>query len=643
MVVEIFYRCEELMSFVDDRLFLDVISNWFVLRNGLLLCFQSSKLALPDYLSSLNRNSTVEYTFLIERSRRVVDFVNQGRIFPFMTDCRLDEIKLSKSTFRYLICRRVDIPSLMAYCDLSNEEVQLIAEKIVNDQGFRNGCRKFIEDQGILSSTMLIIASLCNAKAELRNSVSPSIHKYYCGKHFDSIYMPFSAFYPILELSQLEVYFLYLFHKSDIKHDLEDIVESLKTNNTICEMPNSSTILEPSFFSIDCRLPATIKERSTQAQILDLVLSKGYSIGYDPDIYKYLPELQNETYFQSVCKKFAREIIEDEIFDPLPVFLKDISPVLDYLRLKVSDESRYGNTNTGAKDTRADFSSQHNSFVCSLDTLHTSVLLSSSEFSSEKPKYHDALENRSEIDAALPLLYFRECEWLDDDERLVLLEYYMAKLDINVVVDNFLCTKNPSAKTVLYFTNNIQNIDDKLLRARVCCKLSIPFNSHDLSEADIKFIVDMSDDVFQLRQYMYSNKISKTCIAKFISKLTAEQTDVMLSEIDCVGANPDFLAAFITHITSQYEFSYICNLLSKLLDLKVAEIVKKIQKYLIRLFNGLFVQEDYIPLAESLYSRMLGFEDCEIKSNNDKILILIGSAAKMMKKEPFIGNLKANE
>lgn len=588
-LTEIFYNCEEFMSHTSVSLFLQISSNWFVVKNGLLQSLQDSGSELYSFLTGLDCDHP--YSYLIKRSDKAIELAKQGRIFPFMVECGPEDIPLNKHSFSYLINRKIDISSLMAYSGLSIEEIKLLVKKLVNNRQFLNDCKKFIESNGVSNETMLIVASLCQYNTLLDGTHSQNIHKYYCSRHFDHIYLPFSAFHSVLEMTSLEVYFLYLSHKASIRNDLEDIFIAIKTSDAT--------------FHIDTNL--TVKETSIQACILNLVFSENLQLAYDPDVYKYLSELPNESYFQTICKKFAKEIIEDRLIHPIPDCLGDLMTILAYLKLRISAEQNF-------------------------KIIETSISISNFESSSIIKSTDAILE--------LPLISFNEYGWLTNIEKTDLLACYIKSLDINETVCNFLETASVSDEIISYFANGIDNIRDRALRACVHCKVNSLMNNHKLSDKDIKTVISTMPNAFQIRKYLYQKKLPKIILEKFVLGLTFEQLEIIIKEITCEDVDQSFAVIFIRHIEKKYEFSHLFEMLLSLLDSKKPAKARMVQDYLIGLLESQFVHEEHLPLIERLYFKMLEFQAQEIKKNNDKLLILIGKVIKLMEKEPFIGHLR---
>lgn len=95
------------------------------------------------------------------------------------------------------------------------------------------------------------------------------VTKFISGKHFTNIYAPFLSFKKVLNLSQLHEYYLYLYHKSDIKLDLNYISAVIKFS----EIQNSIQFGNESM------------SRSLKSEILHLVLTARYVLDYDLQKY----------------------------------------------------------------------------------------------------------------------------------------------------------------------------------------------------------------------------------------------------------------------------------------------------------------------------------------------------------------------
>ena len=106
------------------------------------------------------------------------------------------------------------------------------------------------------------------------------------------------------------------------------------------------------------------------------------------------------------------------------------------------------------------------------------------------------------------------------------------------------------------------------------------------------------------------------------------------------GAIDDFIAVLFETIFKKYEFSHLFKYLIAFLELKRIPLTKQIQVYFIDLLKSMYIDESYIPLFNVLYEKFLDYDDTQIKSTNDKILVLIAKCASAMDKETYFGNIK---
>lgn len=579
-VAEILYSCNGFIDLIPDDFFVEIVTDWFALKNG-----------FPNNLHTTSSS----YNHLITGSRRVSSLVNTGFIHPSMTDCHPSEIKLCKATFTHLISHTADVSALMEYTNLDVEEASLLIEKLCNDQGFSNRCRKFIMSVGILNDTMFIIASFCNIKPEVKCQISPEIHKYYCKQHTASLYIPACAFEPLIDLSSPETYFMYLQNKNDIREDINDMLNLLKNTSN-----------------------APIK-----SYILDMILRSGHRPEYHFNIYKYLNELKNAPYFAEICMKYARELISDGVFDEIPPALVDSMRILDHLE-SLYTLSLMGNTPTP----------QHQSDISSMTGSQ------------------NLLENRLNTDNhlkrsvkfqkinTLPLISFQEHKWLNEYEKTVLLEEYIEIFNVDELTSNLIQTNNISSKIVSWFGNRINSISNNVTKTCVCCKLGFPFNPLQLAETEMLSVIQTVESPFALRHYVYLKKTSASTIRKFIEKLTGEQLGVIISELKSINPTLTFTLVFIDVVTKKYDLKHITDILIKLMMAKSSKVVIRVQKYLVETLESMFVDADYIDYIERLYRSMLGFTERSIRVNNDKILVLIGKVSAAMDKGIYIGNIK---
>jgi len=661
-LAEILYHCTDFMDSVPTDLFARIACDWFLIKNSLLDCAAQ---APWEFLISQGPRLASGPLVLIKSTERVVGLVNTGRLLPFMTTCSPGQLKLSTPPLGYLLDHK-DIPSLMAYPALTEEDVALLVERIVGNHSLSYRCRGFIMTQGILSDTMMLIASICGLKAPVRCRISPRVHSYYCGKHFSGIYVPFSAFAPVFELSALEVYFIYLYHKADISDDLQDILEAVKGAGDICsdlnlgEVSVHSDSLDLEMRSVQSTLDSEMRSpqqdrlelegRSVQSHLLDLVLSKGHRPEYDTDLFKYLPELEEKSYFVEVCKAYARELLESNVFHRIPSALCEARDVLRYLRSVASDVIDF-------TDGMMDACIPMNSCIpvgscnlvdsCSLVDSCIPVDPSSTivDFttdltnSSFETAQSSSLIIPSTSDIKVPLISFREHRWLTNYQKLTLLEHYTGLYSVDQLASNLLETRGVPLKATQWFKENIEQITGKAVKAAVSSRLGLPFDANSLTLAELHRMIDLSGCGFDLRPYMYANKVPIPLVRRFVANLTPGQLDVVLDELQGVWTQTKFVLELIRTITRKYDLRFISGVLERLMGTKSIKVVRSVQTCVIEQLESMFVDCEYIETMERLYRLMLGFQDRVIRMNNDRILMLIGKAWRGMDKEVYIGNL----
>lgn len=615
-ITEVLYNSKDFMNSIGNNLFFQIIANWFIMKNDLSNQFLVADTSLDQFFIDLGNKRSV-YTYLIESSERVIELVKAGKLSATMLE---PDLNRKKGPFGFSVNEKASVEALTECNTLSFDEIKSILRRIANDRRFASECKRFIEEKGILNETMQIIASFCNIKKAPKSINTREIYRYYCQSHFGTIYRPFECFEPIGKLTRHEVYFIYLFHKQELKEDLKDALKALKEDEVG---------LQP--MELDCDMLNWRGERSIKASIFDLLLKKNLEISFDSQVFRLLNELTTESYFSDFCQLHAKDIIENRIFPCLPSCLRDSYSIIKHLKLQHRD-----NRIEEVKRQRRDLSKEEtNEIKCSLDTLQSLILFSSQETTLEPMCL-------SEETSILALIDFRMHKWLTESEKTYLLEKYTEEYDISDLLENFLVTKVISDRTRVFFLDKVNNIKQASHKYSIYCKTNTkPAKISIKKGSEVMEILDIVESAYQIREYFYTQTGSKRLLLRFLEGLKLEELGYIMEEIDLKTVSVEFAKQFIYLATKKYELTYISPLLSSFLDLKKVEVVKQIQEYLlVDVFDSMFIDEGYLAHIELLYSKMLGFPDKTIKKNNDKLLVQIGKVGRYMEKEVYLGNLK---
>lgn len=632
-ITEILIHCKDLIAFMDQDLYLDLLNNIFIIKNGLLNDLESIGSNASDFLKYNPDLIHREYEFLIESNDRIKKLVLESKLQPFMVDCNGINLQFNKNTFKYLLSRKkISIPALMAYDDLDMSEIKLVGIRIANDIEFSNDCKRFIEDQGILNTTMYIISSLCGLNKHSMKFDTDIVHTLYCPLHSQCMYLSFNTFKSVGNLSRHQVYLMYLIHKKTLKDDVDDMILAIKSpEDSLHECLNTASISESvdlTLTPIDINYIHIKKEKSINAEILNMLLKTSIDIVFDSEVFKYLPELAEEDYFEKICKKYANKILEYNIFEQLPKCITEVKSVVNFI-----DQHR-----------KRKLKKDENNLSCSLETIKSSILFSSCDDSCNTTENNDVILNDLNLDGYYCdppcFINFQDYPWLEEDDKIILLEDYIHRYSIDECVDNMILIKNMTSSLNDYFKENIDGITSLFKKVIVCCKLNILCKDANFNDTELNRIVEKLENPFILREDLYSAKTRKSTIKTFLSKLTHSEIDQIICDLETKKASTIFITAFIEFVENRYEFSHIHKLLSSFMSYGDLEITKFVQKYLIKLLNSRFVDESYVPYIVDLYSKMLGFADPQIRKNNDKIILSVGKVAKMMEKSAFIGNIK---
>lgn len=634
-VAEVFARCESLLECLDDTFYCCVLANLFVVRNHLSAETIKCEYDLDRFNNFLAAQSDLDSMRRSVPTQRASRCVREGMVTPLMFSGDYRSIELTKSTFLHLVGNCADIPSLMTY-DLNDLEIRVLTEALLKNPKLRQECSKFIEDQGITSTTMQIIASLCGICKKSKNVDYSRIQSTHCAKHSSKLYIPLSSFEGSDDVSQAKAYWMYLSNRTSIEDNLEDIIELLRSD--ACASTTGPPVEKSceSHTSLGLPNPFGMGEKSVFAKILDLVLKSGLKLDFDRDVFRFLSELSHEPYFSEVCRKYGRDIVDSGIVISGCPYLDEVRQIVEYAGLKSGQNS------------------DRDSDDCSFDTLGSLALASSLESLCKKPR---AIAGRvlalkqDEIKTPipdLPIYDFREHPWMEETTANVLLECFIGKYGVNELASNFLCNFRFNNAINVFFRENCDGIRDKVTRGMVMCKLSASFGSFLLDEQqfrapELRQIMERSATLFGLKDHIMTKKVPRKYIQKFLGHLTGVQQDALLEEMGTSRASTEFTVLFIRHLSEKYEFSHIRGVLVHLMNCGDIKVVREIQHLVLCVLNSTFVDESYLEILEFLYEKMLSHEDLRIKKNNDKILVLIARSCRMLGRETLLGNIRTTE
>ncbi len=121
----------------------------------------------------------------------------------------------------------IDVEKLMEYADIGEFEITCLNEKLEKDTSFRLKCKKHIRDKGVQSKMGFIISKLLGEYSVHSDDMDRYYEElgndFFCINHSKSIYMKFADFHSIGNLSKLQLYYFYLFNKTEYNKDIDDI------------------------------------------------------------------------------------------------------------------------------------------------------------------------------------------------------------------------------------------------------------------------------------------------------------------------------------------------------------------------------------------------------------------------------------
>lgn len=612
-IAEIYIELHDLHEKSDDIFLCCIFVNAFILVNQLSYHIVKDASELIKFNNKLTFETLDEHYRKFESNSRIIELINQGLISPLIFDVSFKSLKFNKLTFTYLVKDQINIPALMVY-DLDTSEISTITLLLASNKIFKDECINYIKDQGILNNTMLIIGSLCNFYLKGSNIDYNGLKGLFCSRHIREIFIPFSFFQEVGDLQRLEIYYIYLFYKNNLKDDINNIIEAFSTSEINFQyniIGTDNTKPSDSFIqTLEFSSPVDLKRYSFAGEMLHLVITKYPNFPFSAAVFKHIPELHNEPYFKSICRKHAKDLIDNSIQIQNCKYMEAMRSIIEFLKKEDDDVS--------------------------FETIDTSILKSSFEPEIKK----DCISNTN---VKLELIYFDDNPWIDSKSANLLFDYYIennCNYDINALAKNFLADISYSKKIIDYFAENYLKIDDKVSQGLVASKCGIFLDVNAYSSIELKQILNRSKHLYSLKHIIMTQKLPKKIVENFFNSLTENQKDELLVNYDCYGASVSFSTILVGFMFRTYAFVRISNLLIRLLEHKNIEIIKEIQRNIIIMLNGRFIDEDSLEWLEKIYERLLKFEEKTIKKNNENLLILIAKTCKSLGKETIIGNIK---
>ncbi|KAI5149237.1 hypothetical protein ENBRE01_0787 [Enteropsectra breve] len=671
---EVFCYSNELLEAMDSEFYSLVLLDSFITRNNLeLATFTDVNSVLQDsqYQDPTQQMKTAakclrayieaneeKFIFKLVPSEKELRCVEDGYLPPMMYLLK-DELKLTKNTFKYLITKEIDVPSLMAM-ELSDEMHEPLYIRLHSDKKFASKCKNYISEQEVINTTAYIISVFLNLELSGKNIDYNIIDRIFCCKHTEALNIPFSHFKDLMEVTKQEIYLLYLHSKRNIAGDLKEL-DILFSDEKIHNEIVSSSMQEGCFnddFSgtnIESQLPLMspiVKEPSlclspsinALVQILDLALAQGLNIRPGPVLLSLLHYLDKKEYFDKIYDKYAKEIVRNSILIPSKIEAhKNIERVLEYI-----DKNDHISEPLGASHKL--FKKNKCVDACSFDTIDDELLLTSlddKDKNAQKEDYSGVNSEKelsaniavTEPEAALPLLNFTRHTWLERAQRVLLMRHYILNYDANQLTENYLISCS-HAEVDAFFKANYNSIRDKCSKLATMARLGIDITTESATIKDVAAAIEMVDDVYPFRDVVCQGKVHKRFIAKLIINLTPQKVDALNHKVLTEELSPSFILQYLAYICKEYEFSHIFRILEHVLENYNLNIALAVQKYIMELAQDPFFIEEYFNLVEGLYKKLLKFRDLKIIENNEKILELIVECGKDLDKNIFIGNLK---
>lgn len=642
---QIFYRLVRPLGGIDDSFYSLVAAHCFVSLNDIHYGDRITLDDLPALNEHIERGADGTCYKKLGSSERAIRMINRGVLSPYMFDVCSDSIELRKSTFRFLITSSVSVPALMGY-EMDAGEVEMLVSEMAGSPGLRDRCAAYINDQGVINTTIFVISRLLGMDKRGRNVDHRRAGAMLCSEHDGHTHIPFSSFRRIGDLDRSEVYFLYLSSKTDFTDDIPDIREFFD-----CWDPSAPASIPDDTAADRCSLrdtddtclsltpltfprPGGDAERDIYVQTLRLLLGRGVDIGFHRKAFTLLLRLESEGYFTGVLCRYGRDMVECGLRPAgNPRMYDDIERNLRYLGMSVDTQEVPCSLDSADSVL---FSSGQSGVVC--DTAGRAVRR---DISIEDPIDASLLSSGAVCRSdAVPVLRFGDHPWIRDSQRILLLENYLRHHSVDDLVDNFLLLSKTSSTIDSVFASEYPKIQDSVRRGLAMCRLSIEIGRGTFSRQTVRALLDGADALFSLRAVVLFEKVGQRHIAKFLESLNPGQEDEIYLLVRSSIVTQDFVLSYIPHLARRYEFSHISDILMFFVDSYREPVVVRVQKYIISLMADMFFVETYFEPIGMLYRRMMAFGSKRVRVLNESILSMVLACGRAMDRELFIGNVK---
>lgn len=690
---QIFYRSTRLLENLDDGFYSLVLVHYFVMVNGFHYKDEITVDSLASFSEYVEKHHGGICYKKLDPDDRVIHVINSGTLSPYIFNVDSGSIELKKNTFRFLISHSISIPALMVY-ELDAGEIEAVSLEIIKNARFRSQCTEYIEEQGVINTTMFIISRLLGMDGRGRNIDHRKVSAMFCSEHDGCIYLPLSSFHRTGNLSKNEMYFLYLSNKTNFQEDLADIRKFFDSWSSSASPENAgdggSTLSDenlvvggrgvPDTCTSDTCLsltPLSFKrprigcetEQSIYVQVLNMLFTKNVDFGFHRKAFALLLKLESEDYFTRVFCRYGREMVENNLKPDKNIRLYDsIEDNISYLKTR-----SIGNTcETACVDV----------WECSLESIDCGLFSSgagpeprrgspggpgnadeqlgcsgvdnllASDGSAVSHKAVDAARRKSGMSSGtasqypenlrwrIPILKFQDHPWMLPSQSVLLLENYLAYHSVDDVVDNFLFLSQANNSINDAFTRDYAKIRDKIKRGLVMCRLSIEIEKNMFTKQVVSTLLERTDLLFSLKNVILFEKVSQRHIARFLEGLSPAQETEVNAFVRSNVVSQGFITVYIAYITKRYEFSHLLDVLDFFIDSYQTPVIIKIQKYILSLIEDMFFTETYFDPISRLYKKMMSFDDKAAKILNESILSMILACGKVMDKEVFVGNVR---
>lgn len=689
-LAEIFFRCQPLHAAIDDYFFSVIYTRYFALLNSIDIAGFSTTGSFDFYGFNTHLEKISETTALskIPCSDRVVRLINSEQLSPFMFEnINSAAIRIHQCTFSFLLAAGVDVSSLMVYNFSSPEEIRRLSRKMKTTPTLRKQCAEYIEDQGVINTTMFIIASLLGLKNSLNSTKMidcSSIANLFCVEHGSALYRPFSSFRDSSDGSRCELYYSYLRPKRCLDADISDIREvfdeiSIADKEEGIILPGRQSDRAESVLSLadeygqhSLSFLSSLSAGECAGQrcsemgilnILQLTLERDVDFGFHCKAFDVLMDFPASHTLQQKFRRYCKEIIQSGIDTGSgrhSELFSAIRTILDYL----------GYTKESGK-----VGEPQAPFLCSFDP-NTSIIFTSDievdadgdVFLCSTPIHSPAIEECGDElagkanapegvgvsslvsahsedgrDKKIPLIHFADFPWLTDDDKSVILDNYIHHFSLFDLVDEFLSARAFSPGACEFFKTRHQEIRCPVTRALVMCKLSLEISPQSLLAKDMRTVMDRADSLFAMRHIILHDNIPGRFYKKFIDNLTLEQEAHIADTIRSERVNENFICAYLPHLFSKYDLIYIIDHLVFFIENYPKKVVLKIQKHLLQFTEDMFFTDNYLLQITLLYKKLLRNSSVEVQGANEHILAAMTRCGKALDREVFIGNLKEKE